>query len=118
PACQRVFGAAQQNLVPRPNAPVNLFVDVVTRQHLLLVQPAAYAAALQRIVQTAGKQLVLMAVADEAGVEVDGTDDQRVHVFDEILGHATAAQEDLGNLPVRFVDGVNADRGRTIVDYR
>src|SRR5271157_5228106 len=97
PARQRVLGAAEQDLVPHPDAAVHLLVDVVAGQHLLFVQPAANAAALQRIVQAAGKQLVLVAVADEAGVELDGADHQRPHVFDEGLGHAAAAQEDLGN---------------------
>src|SRR5271165_4391536 len=56
-----------------------------------------------------------MAVADEAGVELDGADHQRPHVFDKVLGHATAAQEDLRNLATRLVDGVNADGGRPLV---
>jgi hypothetical protein len=81
-------------------------LDVVARQ-----EPATDAAALQRIVQAAGKQLVLMTVADETGVEVDGANHQRPHVFDKVLGYATATQECLGNLAVRLVDGVDADSG-------
>src|SRR5208337_4068504 len=115
PACQRVFGAAEQDLVPHPNPTVNLFVDVVARQKLLFVQPAAYAAALQRIVQAAGKQLVLMTVADEAGVELDGPSHHRADVGDEPVGDATSAQKGLGNFAAGLVDGVNADGGGAVV---
>src|ERR1017187_9862640 len=92
-------GAAEQNLVPQPNAAVNLLVDVVARQKLLFVQPAAYAAALQRIGQAAGKRLVLVTVADEARIEIDGANNQRPHVFDEVFGNTAATQKYLGNLP-------------------
>jgi hypothetical protein len=59
---------AQQNLVPQPNPAVHLFIDVIARQHLLLIQPAPHAVPLQRIVQPPCKQLVLMRVADETVV--------------------------------------------------
>src|ERR1039458_9685611 len=98
-------GAAEQNLVPQPNATVNLFVDVVARQKLLFVQPAAYATALQSIVQASGKQLVLMTVADEAGVELDGMSHHRADVGDEVVGNTTTAQKYLGNVAVRLVGG-------------
>jgi hypothetical protein len=44
------------------------FVDVIARQHLLLIQPAPDAAPLQRIMQPPRKEFVLMRIADETGV--------------------------------------------------
>jgi hypothetical protein len=40
-ARQGGLGAAQQHLVPEPDAAVDLLVDVVTWEQLVLVQPAA-----------------------------------------------------------------------------
>ena len=68
PAGQRVLRAAQEDLVPEPNAVVDLLIDVIAREQLLFIEPAADTAALERIVHPPGERLVFVAVADEAGV--------------------------------------------------
>ena len=65
----------------------------------MLVEPAANAAPLELVVQTAGEGLVCVAVADKAGIELEGASDQRFDVGDEILGDASPSEEDLGMLP-------------------
>ena len=47
-------------------------VNMVTRQELLFVHPTADAPTLQGIVKASSEHLVGMAVADEAGIELDG----------------------------------------------
>jgi hypothetical protein len=46
PARQGGLGTAQQYLIPEPDAPVDLLVDVITREHLVLIKIAANAAPL------------------------------------------------------------------------
>src|SRR5215475_11050898 len=72
PARQGGLRATEQHLVPEPDAAVDLLIDVVTWTHLVLVEPAANAAPLELVVQTAGERLVRMVVADKTGVEFEG----------------------------------------------
>jgi hypothetical protein len=73
----------------------------VPGQHLVLVEPAADASTLERIVEPAGEWCVGLAVADEAGIELNGTKlaEQRRQVSDDVLGDADATQEDFGDFP-------------------
>jgi hypothetical protein len=47
-------------------------VYFVAREELVLIKPAPYAPALERIMQATGESFVLVAVTDEAGIELDG----------------------------------------------
>jgi Resolvase, N terminal domain len=49
-ARQGRLGAAQQHLIPEPDAPVDLVVDVIPWEHLVFVEPAADAAPLALVV--------------------------------------------------------------------
>ena len=49
-------------------------MDVLAGQELMFVEPAADAARLELVMQPTGKGLVGMAVADEAGIVLDGLD--------------------------------------------
>ena len=70
PTPERLLGAAQQHFIPEPDSPINLVIDVITRMHLLFVQPASDAVLLQVIVQLSCEFLILVTVADEAGIEL------------------------------------------------
>src|SRR5208283_2688266 len=78
-------------------------------------EPAAHAFGLQVGMEPLGKLLVFRRVTDEAGVELKRLSGERMHVHDEVVGNATSAQKHLRNLATRFVDGINADGGRTLV---
>jgi hypothetical protein len=43
----------------------------------MLIQPAANTATLERIMQAAGKGLILVTVADEAGIEINRLAEER-----------------------------------------
>src|SRR5271154_1573501 len=60
--------------------------------------------------------LILGGIADEAGVELDGASRcQRRQILDEDVGNSGPAQECQRNLAFRSVDGVDADRRRTVM---
>ena len=71
PACQRGGRTTEQHFVPQPDAPVDLRVDVVTREHLVFVKPAANAMVLELVMEMLGERLVSMVVADEARIILD-----------------------------------------------
>src|ERR1019366_4223681 len=98
--------------VMQPNGLVDLLMDLLPAMYIVRRKPAAHAFVLQVGMNPLGKLLVVRRVADEAGVELDGTSYHRADVGDELLGNAAAAQEDLGDLAARFVNRVNADAGR------
>jgi hypothetical protein len=66
-----VFRTTKQNLVPEANAPIYLLMNLLTRQKLLFIEPAADASALKSIVQPPRERFVFVAAADEAGKEFD-----------------------------------------------
>jgi hypothetical protein len=109
PTRQRGLRCAQEHLVPDADAAIHLRVDIVPREELMLVEPAADAPPLQGVVEAAGEGLVGVAVGDEAGVEVERLAGERGHVVDHAVGHAHAAQEGDWDLPVRAVERVDAD---------
>src|SRR5664280_1519135 len=99
------------------NGLVDLLVQLAASLHFLGREPATHAFGLQVSMESLGKLLVFGRVADEAGVKLKRLSGERMHVFDEVVGNAAAAQECLGNLAVRFVDGVDADgRGAFVVN--
>jgi hypothetical protein len=100
------------NRIPR----VDLLVEVVTWEHLVLVEPAANAASLQLVVQAVGEGLIDMAVANKAGVELEGAPDQRFDVGDEVLRHTNPSKEDVGNIALRAIEGIDANGGRSEMD--
>src|SRR3954465_1334111 len=57
-----VLRAAQEELIPEPDASVNMVVQRIARQELLLIKPTSDTASLKRIVQATGKRFVLVAV--------------------------------------------------------
>ena len=85
--------ATEQDLVPQPDAVVYLLVDVVAGKQLLLVQPAAYTAALEGVVEPPRERLICMAVADERREELDRFVQQRWQVVDELVRQAAATKK-------------------------
>jgi hypothetical protein len=63
--------AAQQHLVPELDPAIHLLVDIIAREHLLLIQPATDAVALECIVDPAGEGFIRVIVTDKARVELD-----------------------------------------------
>src|SRR5215469_5892328 len=115
PARQRVPRATQQHLVPQPNPAVYLFVNVIARQHLLLIQPAPHAPSLQRIMQPPREELVRVGVADEARVILNRTSHYRPDVGNKLLRHPTSAQKNLGYLALRLNNSFQSESRRTPV---
>jgi hypothetical protein len=68
---------SKQHLVPKPNASVYLFVDVVAGPELLFVAPTANAPALQGIVKPPGKSFVRVVIADETRIELNRLREQQ-----------------------------------------
>ena len=83
----------------------------------MLVEPAANPAPLELIVQAAGEGLIGMAVADKAGVELEGAPDQRFDVGDEIVGNARPPEKDLGDVALRAIERVDTDNRRAYMLY-
>ena len=71
PARKRVLGITEQNLVPKANAAIHLFVNIVAWKQLVDIQPAPYSLTLKSIVEFYRKRFISMAVAYEAGVELN-----------------------------------------------
>src|SRR5664280_594114 len=114
-AAHAVLGEDQQQLVMQANGLVDLLVQLAASLHFLGREPAAHALGLQVSMEPFSKLLVLGRIADEAGVELEGPSHHRADVGNELVRNATAAQEDVRNLAMRFVDGVNADGRRALV---
>ena len=94
PAPERCFGRAEQHFVPKPDASINSFMDVVAGQELMFVKPTANTLTLQLIREPLGKAFVSVTVRDEAAVEVDRlAAQQRRQVVDQPVWQANAAQE-------------------------
>jgi hypothetical protein len=65
----------------------NLRVQVIARQHLVLIEPAANAMGLEPVIKAVGEGRVSMVVADEAGKELDqGVSAERINAVVDI-GH-------------------------------
>ena len=62
---------------------------------------------LQISVQTFGELLIFARITDKAGIELEGAPHQRFHVGDHVLGNASAAEEDLGNVAVREIESID-----------
>ena len=56
-----------------------------------------------------GKVLVAAGIANKAGVILDGMGDQGAHVGDEVLWYTGFTQKYFGNIPLRAIDGINAN---------
>ena len=67
--------------------------------------------------QALAECLISERVGDKAGIELDGLHRcyESFHLHDEWLCHAGAAQEDLRDLTFGFVNGVDADGGRSLM---
>jgi hypothetical protein len=50
-----------------------------------------------------------MVVADKTGVELKGPPDQRSDVGDEVLRDASPPEENLRDVAVRAIEGIDAD---------
>jgi hypothetical protein len=50
---------------------VDVLIDVITRAHLVLIKPAANAASLELVVQSAGEGSVCVVVTDKARIELE-----------------------------------------------
>lgn len=111
PAIERRFGTTEQNFVPKPDAPVHRIVDVVSRQELILIQPTTNSPALELVVQPPCKGLVLMAVAYETGVKLNGLGHQRRNVLNKRLANTGTSEEGLRNLFFGRTQRVDIDIG-------
>ena len=65
PTGQRGLGGTAEQLVPKPDAPVNAFVQIVAGQQSMLVQPATDILPLKPVMQQTGKRLVRVVLAHE-----------------------------------------------------
>jgi hypothetical protein len=61
-------------------------------KQLMIVQPATDALPLKPVMQQTGKRLVLMAVADEARMELNGLVEKSWRIADKLFWHSAAAQ--------------------------
>ncbi len=92
-----------------PNGFINSVTELVPNFEIFWGKPTSDAFGLEVGMEAVGKVLILSGVADEEGIVFDGGADQRFGVSDERLRHATAAQEEFGDLAVTLIDSVNAD---------
>src|SRR5215469_10147488 len=98
----------------QPNRLINLLMNLPPAFDVVRCKPATHTFGLQVSIQPVCKLLVFGRVADEAGVELNSSSDG-FDVADEVVRHATTAQEDFGNLAFRSVNGVDSDRRWSIV---
>ena len=77
----------------------------------MFVEPAADALPLKPAMQPIGKRLVLVAVADEAGIELSRLIEKRGQRLDELFRKAAIAKEGIRNSACRPVKSVDADGG-------
>ena len=105
---------ASEQLVVNADRRLDLLVQLLAALDVLRRKPDAQVRIAHPPMQPPGELLVLGAVGDEAGVELDAVlrADERVHLRDEALRHTAPAQEALGDFAFGFVDRVEADGGR------
>lgn len=100
-----------------PDGLLNLVVKLFAAPGIVWDKPATYSCGLQISMKVVGKLLVFAGVADETGIELDGTGCQRAHKDNKILRDAGAAQESLGNFALGSIDRVDADGRRTAMNH-
>jgi hypothetical protein len=109
PARQGRLRATQQHLIPEPDTTVDLLINVITGKHLVFVCPTANPTPLELVMQAAGEGLIGMAVANKTVVVLKRAPDQRFHIGDDVVRDARASEEDLGDVALREIKGIDAD---------
>src|ERR1019366_2825457 len=94
---------------------VDLLMYLLSGLYIVRREPAADAVLLQIGMQASGEFLILGGIADEAGIELKGLPCEGSHVLDEVVGNTGPAQECQRDVSMRAVDGVDADRRRTVM---
>src|ERR1019366_898203 len=94
---------------------VDLLMYLLSGLYIVRREPAADAVVLQIGMQASGEFLILGGIADEAGIELKGLPCEGSHVLDEVVGNTGPAQECQRDVSMRAVDGVDADRRRTVM---
>jgi len=99
----------EQQLVVDADGAVDLVAEAIPDLQVFGREPAAHPLALQVGVQPLGELLIAARVADEAGIELYGSPDQRAGVGDERVRDAGATQEGIGDVAAGSVECVDAD---------
>jgi len=114
PARERGRGTTEQHFVPQPDTMGNLRVEVITRQHLVFIKPAANAPVLELVMQAVGEACIRMVVADEAGVELDqGISAERINAVENV-GHLPSGEAwvmQFGGLNFPVIQTTAPDKG-------
>src|SRR5690349_6118281 len=96
------------------NGLVDLFVNLFAALNVMRCIPAPYPLVLQVSIQTFCEGLIFGRVADETRIKVKGRTSQGLHIVDEGIRDARAAEESFGNVAFGPVDGVNIDIGWSV----
>src|SRR5258708_6210380 len=96
---------------------INAVLLVVVELPLFAGEPAAHTIVQEVSVKLLGKGLISLRVANHTG-RVFSWKRERPHQFQEGSRHASIAQEDFWNLPVRAIDGINTNTGGPEMAHR
>src|SRR5262245_43908481 len=116
PPCQCGGRTTEQHFVPQPDATADLGVQVITWQHLMLVEPAANAPVLELIIKATGEDCVRMVVTDEAGIELNqGVSAEMMNTVEDVChlpgGKALVIELRRFNLPVAQATALEKGQG-------
>ena len=110
----RGVGEDDEELVSNPDGLVEGGPKLVADLEILRCEPAADTFVLQVGMEALGKFMVLVRVADEAGIELDRLIQKRRQVVDEVVGQTAAAQKSKGQRTGAF-QGALVDGARSVM---